>query len=927
MKRMKSLVFLFLFTVLFLTLSPPTQADDQVGIFFDTGYSQNQINVTDVPTPITGYLVLNRPTTSFNILGWECCVGLEGPAIFTSWELEGQTINVLEPPCFMVGIGADPLPPTEDVLLATFQVLLTEPTPVTFSLEPVFYPSYPGEMAYLTGEYADEIKPMYTITGYPEVASINQDNPWPSVSHETLYFDEQPLGSTTIRNITVTNVGGGYLHLDITLPEGELNFSLPGLSGPTWVASGNSVNIPVSFTPLTLGEITSTLDLGPQVTANVALHGIGREPIYSWNVTGSLDFGNIAVGAQVTRAINIFNTGEVPIPIDPFIRENCSGFQLENPDPFLIQPGSNAAVSVIFIPPFAGTFNCALELGTLVEPQLMIGVAHDPDTNWTVTPSSLDFGVLVEGASMTLPFVVQNTGEAAILLDVGLDDSSGFFHLDSPYGQFNLTPGSTRTFSVIFAPQAQGQFDAQVTLGDSIPPVPLTGLSEAANPQCNVVPQDLDFGTTVVGGGLQRYFTVSNSGNVDLEIFPSETSDHFFIQPYPQTIPPGTSHQFMVLFSPQASGYWECDISLAGSGCPSVHCSGTAQSAPPPPGDTDLVGIFFDTYFTEFETFVDGVGMVEGYLVLKNPTVNAGVLGWECQHQVEGPALLVGATIMGLSINVGTAPDYIVGLAEPLPPAPDVHLATFQYFVFEAYEEVLLTLDPASVPSLPGYMAFLSGDDPDQILPMMPYTGYREVAYINVDVLDVERPVEPEILVNGGLVRMSWDIPQGSYQGYHVYRRDELGDETRLTAEPGSITGNSVSFTDQPVGFEAGSVLYYSYSLLKNNVETARSPEVQYEVQNVPAQLTRLLPNVPNPFNPQTKIRFELANSGQARVSIYDVSGRLVRTLATGSLAAGSHQRVWQGKDNGGRQVPSGAYYVRLETPDGVDHRKIMLLK
>jgi flagellar hook assembly protein FlgD len=88
-----------------------------------------------------------------------------------------------------------------------------------------------------------------------------------------------------------------------------------------------------------------------------------------------------------------------------------------------------------------------------------------------------------------------------------------------------------------------------------------------------------------------------------------------------------------------------------------------------------------------------------------------------------------------------------------------------------------------------------------------------------------------------------------------------------------------------------------------------------------------LLSNVPNPFNPQTRIRFELSQPGSAQVGIFDVSGRLVRTLVSESLAAGPHERVWQGKDNDGRQVPSGAYYVRLVTRAGVDHCKIMLLK
>ncbi len=94
----------------------------------------------------------------------------------------------------------------------------------------------------------------------------------------------------------------------------------------------------------------------------------------------------------------------------------------------------------------------------------------------------------------------------------------------------------------------------------------------------------------------------------------------------------------------------------------------------------------------------------------------------------------------------------------------------------------------------------------------------------------------------------------------------------------------------------------------------------------VPGQ-TRLLANVPNPFNPQTEIRFEMETAGEALIRIYDVQGRLVRELTTGNYAAGQHAVVRDGSDHHGRAAASGAYYVRLVTSEGVDQRKIMMLK
>jgi hypothetical protein len=91
--------------------------------------------------------------------------------------------------------------------------------------------------------------------------------------------------------------------------------------------------------------------------------------------------------------------------------------------------------------------------------------------------------------------------------------------------------------------------------------------------------------------------------------------------------------------------------------------------------------------------------------------------------------------------------------------------------------------------------------------------------------------------------------------------------------------------------------------------------------------VTRLLPNAPNPFNPQTEIRFEVASPCQVRVAVYDVSGRLVKILQNGYLNAGPYIRRWAGRNESGREVASGAYHVRLVVDGRVDHRKIMLLK
>lgn len=86
--------------------------------------------------------------------------------------------------------------------------------------------------------------------------------------------------------------------------------------------------------------------------------------------------------------------------------------------------------------------------------------------------------------------------------------------------------------------------------------------------------------------------------------------------------------------------------------------------------------------------------------------------------------------------------------------------------------------------------------------------------------------------------------------------------------------------------------------------------------------------NVPNPFNPTTDIRFDVPpESGVVTLRIYDVNGRLVRTLVNGPLPPGQKTVAWDGLNDAGISVTTGMYFYRLTGPGFVRTRKMMLLK
>lgn len=85
--------------------------------------------------------------------------------------------------------------------------------------------------------------------------------------------------------------------------------------------------------------------------------------------------------------------------------------------------------------------------------------------------------------------------------------------------------------------------------------------------------------------------------------------------------------------------------------------------------------------------------------------------------------------------------------------------------------------------------------------------------------------------------------------------------------------------------------------------------------------------NYPNPFNPSTTIRYALPEAARVRLSVYDLSGRLVRTLVNAEENPGYKQVAWNGRNQAGDALSSGVYLYRLEAGEFVQTRKMLFLK
>lgn len=98
-------------------------------------------------------------------------------------------------------------------------------------------------------------------------------------------------------------------------------------------------------------------------------------------------------------------------------------------------------------------------------------------------------------------------------------------------------------------------------------------------------------------------------------------------------------------------------------------------------------------------------------------------------------------------------------------------------------------------------------------------------------------------------------------------------------------------------------------------------------LNEAPRPWLELAQNHPNPFNPMTRIRFNIGQAGRTRLEILDVSGRLVRSLLDGMLEAGVYEEAWDGRGDDGLTAASGVYFYRLTGPGGVLTRKMILAR
>jgi len=243
---------------------------------------------------------------------------------------------------------------------------------------------------------------------------------------------------------------------------------------------------------------------------------------------------------------------------------------------------------------------------------------------------------------------------------------------------------------------------------------------------------------------------------------------------------------------------------------------------------------------------------------------------------------------------------------------------------------------PASEPGSPtlGPVA-LGSSDPAQIARVIirragSFTNDLLLDGIRVATSWSEAPLPVELVsfassVKGNKVTLSWSTAsETNNYGFEVERKHESSSWRKI----GFMAGNGTTTVPRNYSFIDERLATGNYAYRLKQIDT--DGQFEYSgILNVTVSLpltTHLVQNYPNPFNPSTKIVYSIENEGLIQLMIFDISGRIVRTLINENRLPGEYSVLWNGRNDYGKRVVSGVYFYALQIGSQTTETKQMVM-
>jgi len=175
--------------------------------------------------------------------------------------------------------------------------------------------------------------------------------------------------------------------------------------------------------------------------------------------------------------------------------------------------------------------------------------------------------------------------------------------------------------------------------------------------------------------------------------------------------------------------------------------------------------------------------------------------------------------------------------------------------------------------------------------------------------------------VDGSTVNLSWNTPNSFPIGYNI---------ARGTVAFEILPHTQTTFIEYDV--PEGKHVYAVKAIYINGISEPVFVEIEIETMSdgddpITPLVTELKGNFPNPFNPETFIKFSLKEKDHTKIDIFNIKGQKVKTLLDSVVESGEHTVIWNGRDDFGRELAGGVYLYRMATSDMILVRRMVLLK
>jgi Abnormal spindle-like microcephaly-assoc'd, ASPM-SPD-2-Hydin/PQQ-like domain/Protein of unknown function (DUF1573) len=283
----------------------------------------------------------------------------------------------------------------------------------------------------------------------------------PALTGSAVSFPTTTIGQSSTQTATLTATEALTL-TGLGSSSGQYVLGTPSAALPAHLVAGQSISVPITFSPssagLIGGTLTATTEAGAEVT--ISLSGTGRQPAATLAVEPPVvSFGGTAIGGHLTESLTIRNDGGEPLTITGVNAPDAPFGVLDAPAAgTTVGAGSELSVTLEFNPTELGAFEGDLGLettaGDVTVP--LTGAAGTPG-HLQFSSEALDYGSLAVGATTTSSFTIENTGGTTVTIQKSKPPVGGDFAATTTLQEGeSIEPGQSLVETVSFTPTGPG---------------------------------------------------------------------------------------------------------------------------------------------------------------------------------------------------------------------------------------------------------------------------------------------------------------------------------------------------------------------------------------------------------------------------------------------------------------------------------------